>query len=207
MAWAAIALLTSAEDPTALGATSIVVGCAAIADGLFSASLPYAASGGFLAWQGTWVLLAERQVTALDAWTAPVAASLVAAGVLIRRERGSSSWIVLAPGIALLGVSALVERVMGGSGIHALVAGAVGVAAVALGGAAKWGGPLAVGTSLLVALAVHESLTLTAAVPTWAWLALGGVSLIAVGIWLERRETGPFEAGQHILESMRGRYS
>jgi hypothetical protein len=36
---------------------------------------------------------------------------------------------------------------------------------------------------------VNESLAVTAGVPTWGWLALGGTVLVASGIAMERAET------------------
>jgi hypothetical protein len=151
-------------------------------------------------------------VVALDAYAAPVAAALVAAGWWAERtapdgDRPVSSWVAYAPAVALAGGSALAERVAGGGGMHALAVGAVAVAAVILGGSRRLIGPLAVGTALLVALTVHESLGVTRQVPTWAWLAAGGAVLVATGLWLERRETGPVEAGRRLVDVVGERFS
>ena len=80
---------------------------------------------------------------------------------------------------------------IGGPGWHALVAGAVGIVAVAAGGWSRTAGPLVTGTAILVTLTVHESLGTLAGVPTWAWLAAGGTILLAAGIALERTDTSP----------------
>ena len=72
---------------------------------------------------------------------APVAAHLVVAGWQGRRNRTLSSWTAYGPAVALLGGAALAERLDGGPAWHALVAGAVGVAAVAVGGWRRLAGP------------------------------------------------------------------
>ena len=89
---------------------------------------------------------------------------------------------------------------VGGPGWHALVAGAVGIVAVAAGGWGRTAGPLVTGTAILVALTVHESLGTLAGVPTWAWLAAGGTVLLATGIALERTDTSPIEAGRRVVD-------
>ena len=86
-----------------------------------------------------WGLLVEGGIEALDAYVAPVAVVLTIAGVLARRSSRVTSWVAFAPAIVLLGGSALVERIDGGGGVHALVAAAVGIAAVIAGGVAAPG--------------------------------------------------------------------
>jgi hypothetical protein len=54
---------------------------------------------------------------------------------------------------------------------------------------------------------VNESLAVTAGVPTWAWLALGGATLVGVGISMERAETGPFETGRRVVDAVGEQFS
>ena len=122
------------------------------------------------------------------------------------RRPETTSWQAYVPAIALLGGTALLERVVGGPGWHGLVAGAVGTAAVAAGGWWRQAGPLVVGTGLLVAVTVHESLGALAGVPTWGWLTLGGTVLLAVGVALERSDTSPAEAGRRIVDVVAERF-
>jgi hypothetical protein len=161
------------------------------------------------------------RVRATDAYLAPVAALLLGAGFHLRRAGAGpdgadgtdasdrpSSWVAYTPAVVLLGGSALVERIAGGGGVHALVAGAVGIAAVAIGGARRLAGPLVTGTALLVAVTVHESLGTLATVPTWGWLAAGGTLLLALGVTLERRGgEGPVEAGRRLVDVVAERFS
>ncbi|MDP8975725.1 MAG: hypothetical protein M3N28_05030 [Actinomycetota bacterium] len=108
--------------------------------------------------------------------------------------------------LALLGGSAFAERLAGGTGWHALVAGAVGVAAVAVGGWRRLAGPLMLGTGLVAAVTVVESLPALAGVPTWGWLATGGTFLLLTGLALERSETSPIVAGRRLVEVIGERF-
>ncbi len=90
---------------------------------------------------------------------------------------------------------------------NALVAGLVGLLAVVVGGRQRLIAPLVLGTGLLVALTVNESLAVTAGVPTWAWLALGGSVLVASGIAMERAETSPVETGRRVVDAVSERFS
>ena len=83
----------------------------------------------------------------------------------------------------------------------------MGLAAVIAGGRHRLIAPLLVGTGLLIALTVNESLAVTAGVPTWAWLALGGVTLVGVGISMERAETGPLETGRRVVDVVGEQFS
>jgi len=154
----------------------------------------------------TWGLLQDGGVQAFDAYTAPVAAVLVIAGALARRSNQVSSWVAYAPAIVLLGGSALFERIDGGGGVHALVAAGVASIAVVAGGALRLAAPLLLGTALLVAVTLHESLSVTRQVPTWGWLALGGSVLVAAGIVMERRDTNPLETGRRLVDVVGSRF-
>jgi len=132
-----------------------------------------------------------------------VAALLLALGWFA----GGSSWVTDGPGVGLLGGAALLERLTGGGGGHAVLAGAVGVAAVAAGGWGRRSAPLLLGTGVLAVVTVTETLAWTAGVPTWAWLAAAGSVLLAAGIVLERAGTSPVEAGQRVVDVLATRFS
>ena len=155
---------------------------------------------------GIWGHLADAHVVALDAYLAPVALLLVIAGIRSGTSR-VSSWVAYAPAIVMLGGSALLERMHNGPGVHAVVAGAVGVAAVLAGGTKRLIAPLLLGTGLLVGLTAHESLGVTREVPTWGWLALGGSVLLLAGVAMERLDTGPLESGRRVVDIVSHRFS
>jgi hypothetical protein len=155
---------------------------------------------------GIWGHLADAHVVALDAYLAPVALLLVIAGIRASTSR-VSSWVAYAPAIVMLGGSALLERMHNGAGVHAVVAGAVGVAAVLAGGTKRLIAPLLLGTGLLVGLTAHESLGVTREVPTWGWLALGGTVLLLAGIAMERLDTDPMESGRRVVDIVHESFS
>jgi hypothetical protein len=219
-------LALASVEPAAFGAALVLTGLLVVGVAVIRSSapesLPRVVRGGLPAWPlgvvgasvatvGVWVLLAESAVTASDAYAAPVAVLLIGAGATLRLDQPStarpSSWVAYGPAIVLLTATALVERANGGGGDHAIVAGAVGVGAVALGGARRLGGPLVLGTAAVVAVAGYESLIVTRGVPTWAWLALGGALLLGAGTVMERHEVGPLETGRRLVDVIQDRYS
>ncbi len=204
--------VAAAGDPAAFSTVLLITGGLLIAAGLVSGRVLTGHAGGVLIALGIGGHLVTAGVGAPEPYVLPVAAQLVVAGAQARRRRASgpspiSSWVAYGPAIALLGGVALAERLGGGSGWHALVVGAVGVAAVATGGMWRLAGPLVLGTGLLVAVTAHESLTALAGVPTWAWLAAGGGFLLATGVALERSDTSPVEAGRRVVDILSERFA
>jgi len=151
--------------------------------------------------------LATAGITFSEAYLAPVVLQMIVAGAqLRRRDPVLSSWVAYAPAVALLGGAAFGERIAGGAGWHALIAGGVAVAAVAAGGWLRLSGPLLLGTFLAVAITIHESLAALAGVPTWAWLAAGGATLLTIGIALERTGQTPADAGRRLVDVVADRF-
>ena len=202
----ALGLAATSDDPTTFATALLVVGGLAIGSGLFSGRPWLAYAGAVVTTTGLWSHLGLNGVAAVEPYLLPVCAVLLVAGWHARHDHTApsswplSSWIAYAPPVALLGGAALVERLAGGPGWHTVVAGAVGAVAVIAGGWGRLAGPLVVGTALLVALTISESLSALAGVPTWAWLVGGGAVLLAAGIALERSDTSPVEAGRRIVD-------
>ncbi|HVF33067.1 MAG TPA: hypothetical protein VM933_08520, partial [Acidimicrobiales bacterium] len=164
-------------------------------------------AGGALATVGLGLHLSLEGVTAIEAFLAPVALQLAVLGWQQRRStEGLSSWVAYGPSMGILAVPALAERLDGGPAWHALVAGAVGVAGVALGGWRRLAGPLFLGTGLVVGVTFLESLHTLAGVPTWGWLAAGGTMLLGTGIALERADASPVEAGRRLVDVVTDRF-
>jgi hypothetical protein len=197
-----------AGDAGALSTALLVAGGLGIGAGVATGRSSVAHAGAATCIIGIFGHLALNGVVASEPYVVPVAAQLLIVGWQVRRVRPSlSSWVAYAPAVVLLGGTALAERMTGGAGGHAIVAGAVGMVAVAVGGWSRTAGPLVTGTGLLVALTVHESLATLATVPTWAWLAAGGAVLLAIGIALERSDTSPVEAGRRIVDVVAENFS
>ena len=155
---------------------------------------------------GIWLRLADAEITATEPYLAPVALLLIGAG-LRARSTGTSSWIAYGPVVTIFGGAALAERMSGGPGWHAVVAGTVGVLAVAAGGYRKLAAPLFLGTGLLVVLVGYETLAITAALPTWTWLAAGGIALLGAGVAMERKDLSPIETGKRLVDVVDDRFA
>ena len=201
-----VGVLLAATDPEALASSLLVAGGLLVVAGMVLGQPLLAHGGGALAALGLAGHLALSGVAAAEPYVAPVALQLGVAGWQARRRWGTPSWVAYGPAIGLLGGVALAQRLAGGPGWHALVAGGVGVTAVALGGWRRLLGPLLAGTALLVAVTVSESLSALAGVPTWAWLALAGTFLVSVGVALERADATPAEAGRRLVDVLAERY-
>ena len=201
------AAMLASQDRGSLATVVLVLGATVLVYGLRHRRSEVLAFGGAIVTIGIWLHLIDHHVTSTEPYLAPVALALVITGWQVRRSTAVSSWVAYGPAIGLLGGSALAERLSGGGPGHALVAGAVGLVAVVAGGRQRLIAPLVLGTGLLVALTVHESLAVTAGVPTWAWLALGGTVLVGAGIAMERAETSPIETGRRVVDAVAERFS
>ena len=155
---------------------------------------------------GFWDRLGLARVHVSEPYVLPVVVLLFAVGLRTRAEGRASSWVAYGPAIGLLGGTALAERIAGGAGWHAVLAGAVGVIAVMVGGAHRLAAPLLLGTALLVTLAGYETLGVTAGLPTWTWLAAGGSALLAAGVAMERQNVGPIETGRRLVDVVGERF-
>ena len=202
------ALPLSIDEPARFAEVVVLAGGLVIALGLTLRQALLAHAGGALATIGIAIHLTVDGVTATEPYVVPVALQLLVLGEQLRRrvDDRPSSWIAFGPSIALLGGAAFAERLDGGAAWHALVAGAVGVLAVAAGGWKRLAAPLFLGTGLLVAVTVLETLHTLAGVPTWAWLAAGGSALLVAGIAMERSATSPSEAGRRLVDVVGERF-
>jgi hypothetical protein len=189
----------AAHDPTALADAVMVLSGIGLAASVVHGRLDGVLLSTLAMTAGIWLRLADASVTASEPYLAPVALLLVGAG-LRARSTGTSSWIAYGPVVTIFGGAALAERMSGGPGWHAIVAGAVGVLAVAVGGHRRLAAPLFLGTGLLVVLVGYETLAITAALPTWTWLAAGGTALLAAGVAMERKDLTPLETGKRLVD-------
>jgi hypothetical protein len=183
----------------------IGVGLTVAALGAWRGRALVANAGGALAVIGVWQILDLYDVTAVDLWVLPVAAQLWVAGSVARRK-GASSWITDVPPLLLIAIPAIGERLTGGPAWHSLLAGGVAVFAIVVGGARRLGGPLFVGGAVLVVVVAVELLVVVADVPTWVWLAIGGTTLIAVAVGIERAGANPMELGRRAHRTIKARY-
>jgi len=192
-------LALASAQPSAFADAVMIVSGIGLAASVERGRLDGVLLSGLAVTGGVWLRLADADVVASEPYLLPVAVLLLGAG-LRARSIGTSSWIAYGPVITLLGGAALAERASGGPGWHALVAGTVAVTSVAAGGYRKLAAPLFLGTGLLVVLVGYETLAITAALPTWSWLAVGGTALLAAGVAMERHDLGPLETGRRLVD-------
>jgi hypothetical protein len=182
LAWGDVSM--AAGVATAWGA---LLGVRAVLPGE-RARLPLAfAAGGseLLAW---WLLLVNWEVALREAYTLPAAALALGAGyVTLRRNPRLGSWLALGPGLAAALLPSLAAvLVAGGQVERRLLLGAGAVLIVLVGAHRRWQAPVVAGGLTLVVLTIHE-LAVWDVLPRWAYLAGGGLVLIAVAMTYERR--------------------
>jgi hypothetical protein len=202
----AAGLALAQPEPVALAHALLISGGLGLALGIALGRVDLQVASGIVVTFGFWMRIGAAGVTASEPYLIPVVALLLVAGARNLANGTASSWIAFGPAIGLMGGSAFLERVQGGAGWHAVVAGAVGVVTVAAGGQRRLAAPLVLGTSLLVALSGYETLAITAGLPTWTWLALGGGTLLGAGVAMERNEVGPLETGRRLVDVVSERY-
>lgn len=199
--------MLSMTDPHALAVSAVIAGVGIIAIALLVRTPGLAPVGATFVIAGLWGETALRGITASEAYVTPVAVALVALGVWARHRRPElSSWVAYGPAVGLALTAGLVERLAGGGGGHAVYVGAVAVAAVIAGATLRLAAPLLLGTIAIGVLTGRETLDVTAGVPTWGWLALGGAVLLGSGIALERTGTSPVDAGRRLVDVVSERY-
>jgi hypothetical protein len=203
-ATATLGLVAAAPTPETFGAALLIIGALILATGLVIEKNEVSFAGGGVATLGFWMVLGANHVMISELYLAPVAVMLLIGGALLRMNPATrpSSWVAYGPAIAMLAASGIAERIGGGSAYHSLFAGAVGVAAVAFGGWRRSLAPLLLGTATLVIVVAREALDTGAGIPTWAWLAAGGVALIGSAVAMERNDVSPVEAGKRLVDVM-----
>lgn len=188
-----------------LSTVLMILGGGVLMLGIDRQDLPLFLGGAATTIVGLWIRLGVEHVDWSEAYLAPVAALLVLLGVVLGPS-GTSSLYTSGAGVALLGGAGALERIAGGPGEHALLAGALAVVAIVIGAQHRLVGPLVSGTVLIVVVAVHESLAYTASVPTWGWLAMAGTALLGAAVLIERTATSPLTSGRRALEIVRASY-
>lgn len=195
----AVATLSAFVDPVWVSFSWFVVG-AQVASFGFAArrqevqligsivAVAAAVSAWFTSGANNWLvdIVEPAGVTAGDLWMAVATMTAFAAGVAARRTMPVGSWVAYSGGMAIAGIwltSVQLDRETVWAVPLALTIGmvAAGIGAWRRLAAPLVGGVAVIGSTLL--LAVGDDLT---DVPTWAWLAVGGLALLGVAVLIER---------------------
>ncbi|MYX76754.1 hypothetical protein GT016_30245, partial [Streptomyces sp. SID3915] len=150
----------------------------------------YLAAGLFVA--ATWVRLGASGVADPETYTLPV--SVVACGVGFLRRRGdpeASSWVAYGPGLAVTLLPSLMTAWPDPHWARPLLLGVAALVVTLVGARRRLQAPLVLGGSVLALDALHELAPHVAqvldALPRWAFPALAGLLLLALGATYEQR--------------------
>lgn len=159
---------------------------------------PYGALASAAALGATWAWLAVAHVDTVEAYSAPAAVVALGAGVLGWRSGPARSWVTLGPGVVLAVGPTLVLAVAHDDAWRALVAAALGLAAMILGGSMRLQAPLGLGAAALAVLAIDTLGPAAARLPRWIPLAVAGVLLMWIGATFESKRERARELGRYL---------
>jgi hypothetical protein len=138
---------------------------------------------------GWWLLLGNRGVTLIEAYTLPLAAVALLAGWAALRSRPDlGSWVAYGPALAaafLPSLAAIITTT--GDPWRRLALGTGALAVVVAGSIAHRRAPVVAGGIVLMVVALHELVLLWQRLPNWIPLLAGGVILVVLAITYERR--------------------
>ncbi|WP_326696544.1 hypothetical protein OG909_03895 [Streptomyces sp. NBC_01754] len=140
----------------------------------------------------TWVRLGACGVAAPEAYTLPVSVVACAVGFLRRRtDPEASSWAAYGPGLAMTMLPSLAAAWTDPHWPRPLLLGVAALAVTLVGARRRLQAPLVLGGSVLALDALHELtpqvMQVLDALPRWAFPALAGLLLLAVGATYEQR--------------------
>jgi hypothetical protein len=138
-----------------------------------------------LAW---WLLLADRGVTLVEAYTVPLALVGLLAGFAALRARPElHSWVGYGPALAAGFLPSLALAVSDGTPWRRLLLGLAALLAVVAGSVRRRQAPVVSGGVVLVVLALNELARVWDLMARWIPLAAGGLLLVGLAVTYERR--------------------
>lgn len=164
-------------------------GAAFVALGLLVSSRRWALYVGAVMLGTAYVLiLAQNDVTTVEAYTAPIGALLLGVGLWAMGKRAElSTWIALSPGLFLAMMPSLPNALDEPTSVRALVLGLVAVVVFALAIKQQWVAPFWFGLVTAVLVLLFNIGPYADSVPRWVIIAIVGVALLAVGVTWEAR--------------------
>ncbi|MFS0697543.1 SCO7613 C-terminal domain-containing membrane protein [Streptomyces nitrosporeus] len=190
---ALVAVVVAVPRPPVLALVLALAGVLAAATALRAARRPFA---GYLAAVlfvlASWVRLAASEVAEPEAYTLPVSVAAFAVGLLRRRrDAETSSWAAYGPALGVTLVPSLMAAWGDPHWLRPLVLGAAALAVTLVGAHRRLQAPLVLGGAVLALDALHELaphvVQVFDALPRWAFPALAGLLLLAVGATYEQR--------------------
>ena len=133
-----------------------------------------------------WVRLSQLGVDTVEAYTLPLAAVLLAVGLVRLHRTDVSSLRALGAGLSLALVPTLLLVLLEPVSVRALALGAGCAVTVGVGAATRWSAPLVAGASVGAVLVLREAQH-ASVLPQWMTIGLVGLLLTVVGITWEQR--------------------
>lgn len=185
----AVSVLASADDAATVSLLCTIGAVAAAVVGLLDEDRHY------LRWVGAglvglaWVTrLAASDVGTVEAYTAPFAVALLAAGAWrMHTDQRSRSWTALAPGLTMTLLPSLPQALGDATSLRAALLGVVALAVLAAGVVLKWGAPVVAGAVIALLLVLANVGPTALGLQRWILIALAGVVLLVVGTTWEKR--------------------
>ncbi|SKB02901.1 SCO7613 C-terminal domain-containing membrane protein [Aeromicrobium choanae] len=136
-----------------------------------------------------WVArLAASDVETVEAYTAPFAVAVLAAGWWhLRSDPTSRTWSALAPGLLLTFLPSLPQALEDPTSLRALLLGLVAAASLATGLVLRWGAPVIAGAAVLLVLVLANVGPTALGLQRWILIAIAGLILLVVGTTWEKR--------------------
>lgn len=132
--------------------------------------------------------LAASGVETVEAYTAPFAIVLLAAGLWrLRADPTSRTWVVLTPGLTMALLPSLPQALVEPTSVRAALLGLVALLVLGAGVALKWGAPVGAGAAVALLLVLANIGPTAVALPRWILIALAGFVLLVVGTTWEKR--------------------
>ncbi|MTB86943.1 hypothetical protein H9L21_08760 [Aeromicrobium senzhongii] len=138
---------------------------------------------------GAWVTrLAASEVGTVEAYTAPFAVAVLAAGLWrLRTDPASRTWSVLVPGLTLALLPSLPQALAEPTSLRAGLLALVAAACLAAGVVLRWGAPVVAGSAVLLLVVLANVGPTALALQRWILIAAAGLVLLVVGTTWEKR--------------------
>lgn len=142
-----------------------------------------------------WTLAADRDVSAIEAYSLPLAALLALVGLIrLRRQPQAPSWITIGPALSVALLPSAVASLDNEGLARPLVVLVAGAAVLALGVYLHWQSPVLTGGLSVGLIAVSQLAPYAMGAPRWLSLGLVGVLLLAGGARYEQRRRNARQA-------------
>ncbi|MEO6414356.1 MAG: hypothetical protein ABIO48_17335 [Pedococcus sp.] len=142
----------------------------------------------------TWLELDHADVTTLEAWTLPLAALLLAAGLWSHGELGDHTWLTAGPGLAVALLPSALFTTVDDDILRPLVTVFAAALVLVIGALRRWQALVVLGATAAVVIALTQLGPYAVQLPRYLTLGTLGVALLAVGARYEERRADARQA-------------